>query len=234
MTPPPPPPPNLSPPIIFTPPDFISNPTLTASVLTLVNTSFHRSKAPDPIKWDNTTLRFPSEDMFHMMLGTDGVMALIFDLDQDIAPLKDDEAFETMVKREPSPYAGKKVIACAAAVPWKGGWAHESPGEAGWEMKIVCVDGGEAYLHRGLAIKVMGALENLLIEKERLRRRENREYGRLELELWILAAECINGVYWRKRGYEVVRKKTEGKGVWSCRTEFEMVVLRKVVRDGGW
>lgn len=60
---------------------------------------------------------------------------------------------------------------------------------------------------------------------------EEKEHGdnKGKVTLWILAAECINGVYWRKRGFREVRRRTEGPGVWGCKTEFEMVVLKKEV-----
>lgn len=61
---------------------------------------------------------------------------------------------------------------------------------------------------------------------------EGVEGERGHVDLWILAAECINGMYWRKRGYEKVRIKWEGPGVWSCRMNFEMVVFRKRVQLG--
>jgi hypothetical protein len=48
------------------------------------------------------------------------------------------------------------------------------------------------------------------------------------LTLWILAAECVVGDYWRKRGYQNVRTGIYS-GIWSCRTSFEMVVLKKEV-----
>jgi len=43
------------------------------------------------------------------------------------------------------------------------------------------------------------------------------------LSFWILAAVCINGVYWRKKGYEVIRKDTYGPPTWGCQTEFQMI-----------
>ena len=49
------------------------------------------------------------------------------------------------------------------------------------------------------------------------------------MTLWILAAECINGVYWRKRGYELVRKDVALPPTWNVQTSFEMIVLRKDV-----
>ena len=149
------------------------------------------------------------------------------------------------------PLESRKIIACAAAVPWKGGWAKEgAETESGWEVKAVCVSGEEQYARRGLAVRVMGKLEEELVRRRREEversgtSRSNgdgsgesgdgsgdgdRGDGKGKLVLWILAAECINGAYWRKRGYREVRRKTEGVGVWSCKTSFDMVVFRREV-----
>jgi hypothetical protein len=212
--------PKLSLPTLFTPSELKANPTLSTSVTQLVNDAFYRSKEADPVKWNNTTLRFPNEEALHVMLGDEGsVLALIFD-----------ETVGAQENEKISSRASKKVVACAAAVPWKGGWAKEGAGtENGWEMKIVCVDGNPMYHHRGLAVQLLGFLESYLTAKERVRLQRLGGHGQGVLMLWILAAECINGVYWRKRGYQEVRKKLEGPGVWSCKTSFEMTVLRKDV-----
>jgi GNAT superfamily N-acetyltransferase len=124
----------------------------------------------------------------------------------------------------------KKVVACAAAVPWKGGWMKEgADSESGWEIKIVCVDGDPQYHHRGLAVQLLGFLERYLVTAMKAKFREEGKQEHGTLTLWILAAECINGSYWRKKGYQEVRRKTEGVGVWSCKTSFEMVVFRKII-----
>jgi len=215
--------PLLSAPILFTPAELKANPTLSKSVTQLVNDAFYRSKEIDPVKWDNTTLRFPDEEALYVMLGDKGsVIALIFD---EAGVGKDSDRADNKENRV--------VVACAAAVPWKGGWAKEGAGkESGWEMKIVCVDGDPKYHHRGLAVQLLNFLESYLVACERAVLQRAGKQGEGGLTLWILAAECINGVYWRRRGYQEVRKKVEGPGVWSCKTSFEMVVLRKDVAFG--
>jgi GNAT superfamily N-acetyltransferase len=225
--------PKLSLPILFTPLELKSNTALSASVTRLVNDAFYRSKETDPVKWSNVTFRFPNEDALHVMLGdTSSVMALIFDENADAERGWNGKA-ETN-GREAGTAKGdltrKKVVACAAAVPWKGGWMKEGANyESGWEIKTVCVDGDPNYHHRGLAVKLLSFLEGNLIASLKAQLRKEGKEGVSTLTLWILAAECINGVYWRKRGYQEVRRKTEGVGVWSCKTSFEMVVLKKFV-----
>lgn len=212
--------PKLSSPTLFTPPELKANPQLPTSITQLVNNAFYRSKDIDPLKWSNTTFRFSNEGELHTLLGDEGsVIALIFD--------------GSGVAKEAEKVNGKenrKPVACAAAVPWKGGWAREGAGEeSGWEIKIVSVDGDSKYHHRGLAVQLLNFLDSYLVANARAALQREGKQGEGVLTLWILAAECINGVYWRKKGYQEVRKKVEGPGVWSCKTSFEMVVLRKDV-----
>lgn len=158
------------------------------------------------------------------MLGDETIVAVIFD--QNVAA-KDSDPGNS---RECDTITNGKVVACAAAVPWKGGWAKEGAGEEdGWEIKALAVDGDAAYLRKGLAVQVMASLENHLIERTKLNVKANLPEGTTNgsVTLWILAAECINGAYWRKRGYCEVRRSTEGEGVWGCKTSFDIVVFRK-------
>ena len=214
---------NLSPPTLFTPSDLKSNPTLSKSTTQLVNDAFYRSYERDTARWDHSESRFSDEEGLHTLLSEAGsVIALIFD---DAASANENGS----IKEEES----RKVVACASLVPWKGGWEKEgSDTETGWEVKIVCVDGDPHYHHRGLAVQLLNFLEQYLIVRETIQLEQKGLQGQRVLSLWILAAECLNGAYWRKRGYEVVRKKTWGPGTWSCKTSFEMVVLRRDVTFG--
>jgi hypothetical protein len=193
---------NLSDPVILHPADLTSNPALTTRIITLTNTAFTRSRAPNPEKWQHDSVRFPTSESYHAILVESSIVSLIYD--------------------------GDEVVACAAAVPWKGGWAKEGAGkEEGWEIKAVVVSGEERYARKGLAVRVMGKLEEYLVGSEKARRQG--EVGKGCLTLWIIAAECINGVYWRKRGYREVRRSLETEGTWGCLTSFDLVVLRRDV-----
>ncbi|KAF2448198.1 hypothetical protein P171DRAFT_428307 [Karstenula rhodostoma CBS 690.94] len=199
----------LSPPTLFTPADLKSRPTLTNDITDLINDAFTRSMLPDPEKWEGAhQKRFPTRDTYFEMLGEEGVVTALFD--------------------------GTRIVAVAAAVPWKGGWKKEGAGvEEGWEIKAVAVQGDEKYLHRGLAVQLYNSLEQYLIKREhsRLLKNNGKELENRTLTghvpLWILAAECINGAYWRKRGFREARRDTCGPGTWGCLTSFEMVVLQK-------
>jgi hypothetical protein len=211
--------PHLSAPILVHPTDLKSNPELTEQITCLTNEAFGRSKQAEPEKWDPGRPRFPTHESYYEMLVDGTTVALIFDQEAT------DEGAKAIPGGESKDVMGGKVVACAAAVPWKGGWAKEGAGkEEGWEIKAIAVNGDEKYLRKGLAVQVMKALEDDLIVKARKRSPQSSS-----LTWWILAADCINGAYWRKRGYREVRRKTEGAGTWACKTSFDMVVLRKDV-----
>ncbi|KAF1848815.1 uncharacterized protein K460DRAFT_404082 [Cucurbitaria berberidis CBS 394.84] len=225
--------PPLSAPTLFTPSELRADAIITASITRLVNDAFLRSHKHDPVKWDCTDLRFATLESYYQMLGEKSVVALIFD--DDTTPEEGKQGLERN-RSVDGKWAGKKVVACATAVPWKGGWTKEgAETERGWEMKAVCVDGSAKYARRGLAVQLLQFLEQRLIniEQSKLgfqkRVGENEERAQGNLNLWILAAECLNGDYWRKRGYQEVRRSTQGAGVWGCQTSFEIVVLRKDV-----
>jgi hypothetical protein len=166
------------------------------------------------------------------MLAPGSVVALIFDMNA-----KQEDTTSGATSQREGERTGK-VVACATVVPWKGGWAREGAGhERGWEMKAVSVDGEDQYLHKGLAVKVMTALESCLVENAKLEvktaspantdAKTGGEKGCVSL--WVMAAECLNGAYWRKRGYKEVRRSTETNGTWDCKTSFDLVVFRKDV-----
>ena len=203
-------PPTLSAPALYTPSDLEADPALVTQITDLINDAFARSKKPDPVKWGQVQRRrFSSNDLYFEMLGSEGVVVVIFDEDS-----KD-----------------RKVVAVAAALPWQGGWKKEKAGvEEGWEIKAVAVDGDARYLRRGLAMQLYVFLEQHLVLKSKqlgVSTTGRRFVPKDRLTLWILAAECINGIYWRKRGYELVRKDIAEAPTWGVHTSFEMIVLRK-------
>lgn len=207
--------PKFSTPALYTRADLRSDLDLVTRITHLINDAFTRSKKSDPVKWGETPrIRFTDNDMYFEMLGENGIVAVIFDQD-----------------------AGeRRLVAVAAAVPWQGGWKKEGAGsEEGWEIKAVAVDGDARYLRQGLAVQLYGCLEtHLLLRSKRssistTQRQFDAENG---LTLWILAAECINGPYWRKKGYKVVRKDTAKAPTWGVLTKFEMIVLRKHIPFG--
>lgn len=232
--------PNLSEVILYTPAELRSDAGVSKQVISLINDAFGRSKLADPHKWDAERPRFPTIEEYYKMLDENSMVALVFDRDASLSIGISARDGNTDIARTKELGAQGKVVGCAAAVPWKGGWAKEGAGtEDGFEIKATCVDGNEKYIGKGLNLQMMEALTTELIQKSKSRGSSQAcapapgnpgdNPLRATLTLWILAADCINGVYWRKRGYREVRRKTEGQGTWGCKTEFDMIVLRKDV-----
>lgn len=202
----------LSAPILYTRADLESETGLVTQITNLINDAFIRSKITEPEKWGiNPRKRFLSNDPYFEMLGSEGVVGVIFDENA----------------------RDRKVVAVAAAVTWQGGWQKEGAGvEEGWEIKAVAVHGDAQYLRRGLAVQLYTFLEQYLIAKSKQlgHSTTGRKFKKEDqLTLWILAAECINGRYWRSKGYELVRKDIVVAPTWGVLTSFEMIVLRKDV-----
>lgn len=200
----------LSAPILYTRGDLELEAALVTKITNLINDAFIRSKISEPEKWGvNPRKRFTSNDMYYEMLGSEGIVAVTFD----------------------EGARDRRVVAVAAAVPWQGGWKKEGAGsEEGWEIKAVAVDGDPQYLHQGHAVQLYAFLErHLVISSKSLgRSTTGRVFERKDqLTLWILAAECINGRYWRRKGYELVRTDISEAPTWGVLTSFEMIVLRK-------
>lgn len=217
--------PHLSNPVILARSNLTTNPALKTHLEDFISDAFLRSQLPWPERWDFTLRRFrPGTDLVDM-LGGEGLLCVIYDDNEEGPKIEQGTG---------------RVVACAAAIPWQGGWMKEGKGvEEGWEIKTVCVSGEERYAGKGLAIKVMSVLEENVIRRELARTAasdaadhtvgdtKTSETG--AFTFWVLLADCINGPYWKKRGYKEVRRSTVGEGTWGCKTAFDMVTSRKVV-----
>jgi GNAT superfamily N-acetyltransferase len=232
--------PLLSAPVLLSPAQVRSNPRLTSQIINLANAAFQRSKVPDPVKWNQGPgRRFPTRESYHDMLVEGTTVAVIFDRNAKKEDIHDSFGDEHAIgpQSEDGSLRGK-VVACGATTPWTGGWAKEGAGkETGFEIKAIAVEADERYLRKGLAVQLMAALEERLVEEARERLRgcsatdvvKERAEQQGTLALWIMAAECIAGPYWRRRGYSEVRRTAEGNGTWGCKTSFDLLVLRKDV-----
>lgn len=225
--------PQLSPPTLFTRSQLMQSETLVYQIITLVNDAFKRSKAHDPQKWQQEVDRFDDSDSYYNVLGEQGFVIAIFDQAVPISSENDSTPPE------------RKLVACSAAIPWKGGMLDTGvEQENGWEVKAIAVSGDPQYLGRGLAVQILSSMELYLRQSTKLSSPPKHGISTLDdrgeapltkvrgdceplVTLWVQAAECINGPYWRRRGYKEVARKTMGQGVWSCKTWFEMLVMRK-------
>ena len=179
--------------------ELLADPVLSATLTTFINVGFRDSKSYDPSRWDVTGDRFSESSEFHEMLGPSGVIAVV--------------------------YAGSAPVACAGAVAWSGDQAgFRRPRETGWEIKAVTVKVGEA--KKGLASRAVKVMQEYLVKRER----EKMGPGEMgKLSLWIQTAECVNGEYWRRRGFRDDRVHEKPVGYWASRTGFRMLVLVKEV-----
>ncbi|KAF2708003.1 hypothetical protein K504DRAFT_297023 [Pleomassaria siparia CBS 279.74] len=183
--------------------DILSSPTLAASLTAFVNQGFKSAGTYDPTRWDLiNSMRFKRTNEINELLGTEGLFAVLYD--------------------------GKVPVACAAAVPWaKEYQGCRLPGEEGWEIKTVCVDA--KWVKRGLASRSINILRDYLVEQERAKLALDgaQEAGNKKLKFWLEVAECVNGEYWRRRGYKELRGYDRPAGLWSSLTGFRLLVMVK-------
>ncbi|KAF2737492.1 hypothetical protein EJ04DRAFT_461305 [Polyplosphaeria fusca] len=235
-------PPILCPPILLRPPQLRHLPNVVDKIRHLANHAFVRPKSRFPDQWHCVPgTRFPDTESLFRMLGAHGIMCIVVDTAarcSDAAGGADGAGFRLE--------EGDRVAGIAAVVPWigvaDGVWPEEQVEaakreERGWEVKSVCVEGDGRYAKMGIAVRMMGELEGWVVERERERKRvdvlgrEDGGGGKEVARFWIQAAEILNGVYWRKRGYREVRR-AEVRGIWTCKTSFELVVFVKEVEYG--
>ncbi|KAL1610153.1 hypothetical protein SLS60_001818 [Paraconiothyrium brasiliense] len=220
----------LTPPIFLTPRDLQTNSTLTQHLVDLCNEAFSRSSLNNPEKWTyRPASRFPNtQQLLTEFAASESTIAVVLD-ESDM----NQEALVEIPSGNGETRKGR-LIACAGVAPWKGGWQSKDPGEEkGWEVKTVCVDKAPMYAKKGLAVELLGTLEEMVVEKEREKLRSLQpEKGpqdngtRPVISLWITCAECVNGNYWRKRGFKEIRRQTY-YGIWGCKTSFEMLDLKR-------
>ncbi|CBY01463.1 hypothetical protein LEMA_P002500.1 [Plenodomus lingam JN3] len=178
--------PKVSPPVLISSTEIQQNTRLAKSRRNLCNQAFSRHKDPDPVKWNPKTLRFPNRQLLYEILTPESVFAVVYEEDETeitrrnnlSGGITDEETANGGETVEGTSGTRRKVIACAAAIPWSGGWSKEGAGkETGWEIKTT-----------------LAALESHLMDVERSKlHAEGVEGERGHVDLWILAAECING-----------------------------------------
>jgi hypothetical protein len=229
--------PNLSQPTILHPADISTNQTLLNHLTTFIIAVFAHQER-DPLQWDLSILRFSSPGELLDMLGKDGFMSVIFD-----------ESYSNEEECGNGDGRRGKIVACAGAIPFRSGDDREGKhvnvdGAWGgdWEIKTVCVDWDDRYAKKGLAIRCIKGIEEYLVSRREMDVKVRGDVGRVggvdeapsdpdrcSLTLWVRTEECLNGAYWRRRGFVEVEKKTV-VGIWGCRTSFELATFRRDVR----
>jgi hypothetical protein len=209
---------NLSAPTIVTLHDLTNNPAFTSALTTFIVNVFD-NQTRDPELFDLSILRFDSPKELLDELGASGIMCVIFDRDEEGPSIGDGK--------------GGRIVACVGAIPWDGS------DEGGWELKTVCVDWHEKYAKKRLAIRTVECLGRYLAKlpteevnpksvTDSMGGMRDASVDSRTLTLWIRTEECLNGEYWRRRGFTEIQR-TAISGIWAIKTgvSIEMAILRK-------
>jgi GNAT superfamily N-acetyltransferase len=174
--------------------------TLANILTTFVNKGYRYFTPETALRWNRSAMggeRLKDSAAIHDTIGHDGMFAVAYDARDGTTPL-----------------------ACAAARQW----THDlegvsAAGEKGWE--VVTVTTRADWMRRGLAGQCIDALVEELI-------RRAREDGSDErLQVWVHVVECLNGAYWRKKGWAEVRTYEKPAGHWGSKFGYRLLVLRR-------
>ncbi|KAI8935879.1 hypothetical protein NX059_007394 [Plenodomus lindquistii] len=180
---------------------LIAAPNISETIRTFVNKGYRYCSPENASHWDTSVDRLTDVESFHKALGHRGLIAVIYHPDDSTFP-----------------------IACAAASPWDGGYdGAYSPEELdnGWEIKIVTTK--EEWMGRGLAGICVDALLEEIVRVE--------GDAKQKPKFWVQAVECLNGAFWRKRGWSDVRGINHEAGRFGSKKGYRLLVLSKEI-DG--
>ncbi|KAF1945521.1 hypothetical protein EJ02DRAFT_431606 [Clathrospora elynae] len=185
--------------------EFLSNPTLEQTIRHFVNEGYRYIAPKNRLRWESVNVgnRLPDSNSIPRQLGDRGFFAVIYDPDDDATP-----------------------VACAATTPWKGdleGYAASGEEEKGWEIKIVTTR--VEWMKGGLAGRCVDAIIDELV---RLEGEDGDRLGQ-KLKVWIHTVECVNGAFWKKRGWQDVRGYEKPVGDWGSKEGYRLLVLLKEV-----
>ncbi|QDS75683.1 hypothetical protein FKW77_007672 [Venturia effusa] len=182
--------------LLFTQSSLYMNESLESQIATLVNTSFHE------IPNFTTTPRFANPSDISRELGDEGLIAIAF----DPVPGAD--------RDRPVACISAKKDALPSILIGSGADEDEAVDGKGPHFKIYGVAtlaSPNGYRKKGLIPLCLRALRDALPQ---------------DSVVWLETAEAANGPYWRKNGFEIVRKEMRPAGFWGAEKEFEWVALR--------
>jgi hypothetical protein len=167
-----------------------------------VNVGYTDPAIYQPTQWTEVEDRFKTAQALYDALGLQGLVAVVFTGKDEAEP-----------------------VACACTSPWKGDlyptelnvMDSGAPQEVGWEFKGVVTKSG--WNKMGLVGRCIDVLT------KEIARRQNEA----SIRLWIHTVEEVNGEYWRRRGFEEVRRHQMPAGHWYSRSGFQLVVMFKDV-----
>lgn len=167
-----------------------------------VNEGYRYIAPKDASRWDpDDSDRLPTAESIAKELGEQGFFAVLYDPSDDSKP-----------------------IACAATTPWKCDLEGGSQGDQGWEIKMVT--SGAGWMRGGFAARCVNAVVAELVEQERAgqKGRSTVEPGQ-KLMVWVQTVECVNGDYWKKKGWKEIRGYPKPAGHWGSKEGYRLLVL---------
>ncbi|KAF2854698.1 hypothetical protein T440DRAFT_464843 [Plenodomus tracheiphilus IPT5] len=185
--------------------ELIAAPDIAERIRNFVNQGYRYFAPENTSRWEPCVDRLVDLPSFHKQLGDRGLIAIIYDPDNSSIP-----------------------IACAATSPWDGGFdGGYSPDEldGGWEIKIVTTK--EGWMGKGLAGKCVDALFAEVVRLERVDL--SRVDADRKLRFWIQTVECVNGAFWRRKGWKDVRGTDHEAGWFGSKEGYRLLVMTKKV-----
>ncbi|KAH4608916.1 hypothetical protein HBH82_064550 [Parastagonospora nodorum] len=174
---------------------------LVNTLTTFINEGYRYLTPESATRWDGVYggERLSQSHSIHDALGHDGMFAVIYDVHDSATP-----------------------IACAAAKRWESDLDdYSAADEDGWEILMVATRVG--WMRRGLAGRCVDALVAKLISQTR--EDEAREDGHAKVKIWIHAVEDLNGAYWQKKGWAVIRAYEKPAGHWGSILGYRLLVM---------
>lgn len=180
------------------------DPALEQTIRSFVNEGYKYIAPKDASGWESDTFdRLPTADSINRELGEDGFFAVMYDPNDDTKP-----------------------IACAATTRWKCDLEGGGVGDEGWEIKTVTARAG--WMRGGFA----GRCVDAIVKELQRQSRESVEFqhqckgsNERKLKVWIQAVECVNGAYWKKKGWTDVRAYEKPVGHWGSKEGYRLLVL---------
>jgi hypothetical protein len=185
-------------------PAILEDKALAETLTNFINEGYGTSSIYPATHWDYQPIRFHTPTEIHEMVGTDGLIAAVYQTQAD----------------------GDQTdpVAAASITRWHGDMdGTGGQDEDGWEIKAVTTKSGWAKM--GLVGWCIEAMTQDLITQEK----EKGDNGERKLKLWLHAVEEVNGDYWRRRGWRDVRGFSRPVGYWGSKFGFRLAVLIKEI-----
>lgn len=176
-----------------------ADPELAQTITTLVNEGYRNLPPETALRWDRSAIedRLSTPTAIHDTIGPEGMFAVAYDARDQTTPL-----------------------ACGAARRWKHDLeGFSAAGEAGWE--IITVTTRLGWTRRGLAGQCIDALVENLVGQA------HEDGSDQALKIWVQAVECLNGAFWKNKGWTEVRSYEKPVGHWGSKLGYSLLVLLK-------